>query len=502
MLFGVHFSFTIRPFGVRSSTIVGHKVPKSSDANYNRGSFSTIGSSKYGSFRLAETVAWGGNVGDGAARSVGDKAYDLVSAMAESMVNPIGRMNETQRNLPIATALQRIQTNMDILDNVAGRTPQLTRVELFILMSSVAVSAGAPFVFGSSVVEVLVPSMAAVSASVGLSAEYVGKVCVSKAKEISALAIQAAAEAEVLLANAERSKAILPLCVGISTTASAFALLLPSLLNSVSAAFSVQLVTEIYLLCPLIAVLSAAVAGLATQESREIANRAAGLGNRRFASSGDVGRTWMSATEQVEMAAKRSQQKWQTFALSVLPAPIIAAFTPADLGLKAVVCAAIAAVQAAFYLAICEYYIATAVEAVALKARSSAVADTYANQSQRAGSILPFTSALAGLCAAASAAAVEILPLVAAPEIQALITVSFPFGASLFAAAASVAKARCEVILLYEDVDFCFCRTHNVNISFFFYFRSTQQQRTCARLKVSRLPVTKRRTQYSPCGSK
>ena len=45
---------------------------------------------------------------------------------------------------------------------------------------------------------------------------------------------------------------------------------------------------------------------------------------------------------------------------------------------------------------------ASATEAVALKARSSAVADTYANQSSRAGSILPFTSALAGLCAAVS----------------------------------------------------------------------------------------------------
>jgi hypothetical protein len=43
------------------------------------------------------------------------------------------------------------------------------------------------------VVEVLVPSMAAVSASIGISAEYVGKVAVSKGKEVSALAIQAAA---------------------------------------------------------------------------------------------------------------------------------------------------------------------------------------------------------------------------------------------------------------------------------------------------------------------
>lgn len=39
-------------------------------------------------------------------------------------------------------------------------------------------------------------------------------------------------------------------------------------------------------------------------------------------------------------------------------------------------------------------------DAVFSNIRSSAVSDTYANQSARAGSILPFTSALAGLCAA------------------------------------------------------------------------------------------------------
>jgi len=80
-----------------------------------------------------------------------------------------------------------------------------------------------------------------------------------------------------------------------------------------------------------------------------------------------------------------------------------------------------------------------------VKARAAAVADTYANQGARAGSILPFTSALAGLCAAASAAAVEILPLINNLSLDSLIAMFFPGGAALFAAAASVSKARCEV---------------------------------------------------------
>jgi len=104
---------------------------------------------------------------------------------------------------------------MDMLDNVAGRTPQLSRVELLILLSTVIISGLCPFVWVAfavldyisivlcnwccvyrldlKVVEVLVPSMAAVSASIGISAEYIGKVAVSKSKEVSALAIQAAA---------------------------------------------------------------------------------------------------------------------------------------------------------------------------------------------------------------------------------------------------------------------------------------------------------------------
>jgi hypothetical protein len=63
----------------------------------------------------------------------------------------------------------------------------------------------------------------------------------------------------------------------------------------------------------------------------------------------------------------------------------------------------VAAAQSAYYLSLAEYAIADAVSAVSMKTRSAAVADTYASQGTRAGAILPFTSALAGLSAAASA---------------------------------------------------------------------------------------------------
>lgn len=384
---------------------------------------------------------------------VGDWSVNAVKNLARIVVTgSIAEANNTKLSFPVASALQKMRKDMKFLDDVASRTPQLSTLELAVLITTVTLSAVSPFILSIKVVEVLVPSLAALSASVGISAEYIGKVAVSNGKEFAALAIQAAAEAEALLAAAERTKAVLPLCVGIATTASAFALLAPTLLKELSENFSIQFITEVYLICPLIAVLAAAIAGLATQESQGLASRAIGVGNRRFASSSSVGRTWMSATEQVEANAKRTSQKWKWFALGVAPAPLIATLFPGPLSVKTIICAALAAAQAAYYLSIAEYSLAIAVDAVAFKARSAAVSDTYANQGSRAGAILPFTSALAGLCAAASAAAVELLPLVSTVELQALVALLFPSGAALFAAAAAVSKARCEVRTLpFQD---------------------------------------------------
>jgi hypothetical protein len=381
---------------------------------------------------------------------IGDWAVNVVKNLARIVVSGSNaETNNSKLSLPVASALQKMRKDMIFLDDVASRTPQLSTLELVVLITTVSLSALSPFILNIKVVEVLIPSLAALSASVGISAEYIGKVAVSNGKEFAALAIQAAAESEALLAAAERTKAVLPLCVGIATTASAFALLTPTLIKEIGESFSVQFVTEIYLICPLIAVLSAAIAGLATQESQGLASKAIGVGNRRFASSSSVGRTWMSATEQVESASQRTSQKWKWFALGVAPAPLIATLFPGPLSIKTIICAALAAAQAAYYLSIAEYSLAVAVDAVAFKARSAAVADTYANQGSRAGAILPFTSALAGLCAAASAAAVELLPLVSTVELQALLALLFPSGAALFAAAASVSKARCEVINIF-----------------------------------------------------
>lgn len=292
-----------------------------------------------------------------------------------------------------------------------------------------------------------------VAASIGIGAEFVGRVAVADGKEVAAASIQCAAEAEGLLANAERSKAVIPLCVGVGASAATVSLLVPVLLDSLGVLSNLQLMTEVYLCCPLVAVLAAAVAALALQETRSYVQMAITVGNRRFAKNVLVARTWLSSTELIEKKSISSRQKWQNFALSVIPTPILGALVPGALPTKTVVVAALAAAESAYFLAQAEYSLGRGQDAVALKARSAAVCDTYANQGARSSAILPFTSALASLCAAATAAIVE-LPFVEGLAAaggawntlgEMLLVSTFPTLSALFSAAASVSKARCKV---------------------------------------------------------
>lgn len=273
---------------------------------------------------------------------------------------------------------------------------------------------------------------------------------VADGKETAAATIACAAEAEGFLANAERAKAILPLCVGVSATATSLSLLIPDLLKNMDTV----IFGEIYLACPLLSVLSAAVASLALQDTRLFARQATSVGNRRFARSGLVGRTWLSSPEQIQNKSSASQTKWRSLFLNILPAPFVGVLIPgADFPTKSIIVTALAAAQTAYVLTKCEDVLARATDACAVKARSAAVCDTYANQGSRSAAILPFTSALSGLCAAATAAIVE-LPflesLSAAGTITSLtgemaVVSAFPTLSAMFAAAASVSKARCEV---------------------------------------------------------
>ncbi|KAL3934877.1 MAG: hypothetical protein SGARI_003200 [Bacillariaceae sp.] len=176
-----------------------------------------------------------------------------------------------KREEQVWTALANLELDMQLLDKLAGQKPQLTGLELLVLSTSVAAAASGPWILGGKLTEFLAPTAAAFSAALGIGAEYVGRVAVADGKEVAAATIGCAAEAEGFLAQAERAKAITPLCVGIGATATTFSLLVPVLLGSVQ---EVSIMTEIYLACPLISVLSAAVCSLALQDTKAFAKRA------------------------------------------------------------------------------------------------------------------------------------------------------------------------------------------------------------------------------------
>ncbi|CAB9521909.1 Putative calmodulin-like protein [Seminavis robusta] len=347
------------------------------------------------------------------------------------------------------TALSRLESNMEMLDELAGQKSQLNTLEATILAGCIAAAASGPLI-GGSLTEFVAPSAAALCAAIGVGAEYVGKTAVADGKELAAISLQCAAEAEAILAQAERSKAITPLCVGIGATSATCSLVIPAVLEASGLLYSAPGVRELYLLCPVAAVLSAAIGGLASQEVRQFSRAAIGVGNRRFARSGSVGRTWLSAGQQIARKSETGRKKLTTFTLSVIPAPLVGVLMPGSLATKTIIVCAFAAAESAYFLAETEYTLSRATDAVALKSRSAAVCDTYANQATRSAAILPFTSALSALCAATTAAIVE-LPFFEAST-SALITAGqvvgisfFPTCAALLAGAASVSKARCEV---------------------------------------------------------
>ena len=143
-------------------------------------------------------------------------------------------------------------------------------------------------------------------------------------------------------------------------------------------------------------------------------------------------------------------KRFKLFTLSLLPGPLLGFFlTPGALAFKGIVAAAVSACQTHFYLQHAEYELARTMDAVALKKRIAAVSDTYANQGYRSGALLPFTSALGGLCTAAAAAAAEVVPLIppALHPAQAAVCVAFPACGALCAAAASVGRTGTSCML-------------------------------------------------------
>ncbi|KAJ8613605.1 hypothetical protein CTAYLR_006144 [Chrysophaeum taylorii] len=350
---------------------------------------------------------------------------------------PLARSPLTQEQ-PIVQALDKVKNdgnlNVDPPEEDGKQRPvRPGPIESVLLGASAVLAAVSPMAFSDKVVEVVIPACALLAAAIGVTAEYAGRVATASGKEVSSISLKTAAEAEALVASAERSKAVIHTTFGISASMAVLAIVMPSLLSRYPSLGPFK--SEILLFCPLTAMFASAVAALAECETVGWAEAACSLGKRRFADRSTVGRGWTSQTELVFSKAQRERTRWASFIWGTLPAPVFALLVRGGFGFKAIVATSIAAVQAAYYLSAAEAAIARATAAVAIKERTAALADTYANQASRVGAVLPFTSALGGLCAAFAAIVVELQPAASAV---------FPALGALCAAAATVSKACCQ----------------------------------------------------------
>jgi hypothetical protein len=249
----------------------------------------------------------------------------------------------------VKAALSKIEDDMKILDEAVGPKAQLTGTNFAVLASMVSTAFLSPFLLPETAVEVVVPSAAAVCTAVAMRSEFTGKVSVADGKQIASETIKAAAEAEALLAAAEREKAVIPLCTGTTVFAMTFALLAPAILEGVQARFGLQLITELYLIGPIIATVAAALGGLAARETKSMCGRATGLGVRRFAKSTAVAGTWLSSPELVMRNSQGKTSKYKRFLWSLLPGPLCGAICPGALETKAIMATAISVAQTHYY---------------------------------------------------------------------------------------------------------------------------------------------------------
>ena len=180
--------------------------------------------------------------------------------------------------------------------------------------------------------------------------------------------------------------------------------------------------TLILLACPVVSLLTASVAVLAEQDASRRALRAQALGRRRFATKADIGRTWKSVTEIVEIESKADTDAWTGFVRAFLPAPLIAgavASLSESSGQDAAVLASIVATawggfQVAVSFVACEYNLARGEESVAAKSRNAGIAEAYSAQAGKANAQVPYAHAISVLCVGTAALLVEAVPKILA----------------------------------------------------------------------------------------
>ncbi|KAJ1454863.1 hypothetical protein M885DRAFT_587941 [Pelagophyceae sp. CCMP2097] len=352
---------------------------------------------------------------------------------------------------PVEMSVRQLEDDFESMDEMIDEVTNLKGKEVWplaVALGTAASFAVVPLPLFMDLAKFALPAAACLVAAVGGAQEYGGAVAAANAHEVAAIAVRAAAEAEAVLSTAERAKAILPVCVVVSATASALSLVAGQAIGIFedgtvfgaigdAALLPETLRTSLLLVCPGVSILAASVAVLAKGEAFVRCDRAQSLGRRRFATRENVGRTWRSTTELVVGLSNSEKSAWIGFARAIVAAPLIAALiTPSDeFGAQAATAAAAAAVQAAYSLTLAEYRLARAGESVAAKSRTAAVAEAYADQAKRANARIPYASALAALCAAVCTLCVEM-------RFPRILLLAFPLIATVLVTSASRQRNR------------------------------------------------------------
>ena len=288
------------------------------------------------------------------------------------------KVENGKSTIPVAMALSKMRTDINILDKFASKNLNLYTLVGFLFI--ICMSGALPLLLEISFIQVILPFIVAVLSLFTVYTNLLGKVSTCNGIENAKISLKSSAESEAELFGAKSTYTIIPLCFAVAAASSYGTLLAESVIHDIDKFYGVTLSEEFYLLCPLAAVLAASIAGLATQEAVEQAEIAKSVGSRRFASAEQVGRTWKSVIGMVNSNTVSLSKKWAWFTYSVAPAPLLAFICPGTISFKAIVCATWATSQAAYYRAMADSSLASAVESVSVKNRASSVAGTYARQ--------------------------------------------------------------------------------------------------------------------------
>lgn len=129
------------------------------------------------------------------------------------------------RNDYVNRAVQRLVGSMDAVEEEVIATRPVFRADILTVFGSLFVAfvlAFFPSGWCHKLAHWSMPFWTAVIAAVGTYQEYKGHSNRANSHEISALAVSAAAEADAILCQAERTKAVLPVCVVWSASIAAF----------------------------------------------------------------------------------------------------------------------------------------------------------------------------------------------------------------------------------------------------------------------------------------